>query len=118
MPHAVQSEVDVSLQSGSTEICFHLVPFVEICPSLTDSRPGDTDLGLKLIHIEYADNELIIECEGLAGRSYEIPITCPEMIAGVAGGKLVLDRVRIDFPDKNGSMFIRKTIRLKTHDAG
>jgi hypothetical protein len=118
MPHAVQPDVEVALESPFTEVRFHLVPFVEICPPVTCSRPGETDRGLKLIGVEHTDGELIVDCEGLTGQTYDIRVTCPEMITGVSGGDLVSDRIRFRLPESTDSAFIRKTIRIQTSPAG
>ena len=111
--HSVQAAVEAELHAPFMEVTFHIAETVEILPPEWISRPGDRDQGLKLIRIERIDGNLVVDCEGLGGRIYDLRITHPEQLIDVSGGELIADSIRISFPRTDGSGFVQKTVRLR-----
>jgi len=111
-PQVIQPTFCVPAENGLTQIHIQIEPTVEILPPRVDSRVGDRNKGLKIISITREGATLILECEGLAGETYALPMLHPELIQRMEGGTLEGDAVLISFPDSSRPEFLRKQIRI------
>ncbi len=111
-PQVIQPTFFIQMESETTQIHILMEPTVDILPPQVDSRVGDRNKGLKIISLNREGTALIVECEGLAGETYALPLLHQEMIQRVEGGMLEGDAVVISFPDGSRPKFIRKQIHI------
>jgi hypothetical protein len=113
-PHYVQPRITVDIKDRYTDIVFKLTPCVEILPPENTTFPGAADRGLKLISVEKHAEQLIVECEGLAGHTYHLGVTHADLILDVIGAELDFEAIRLSFPTNGSSGFVRQKIRIVT----
>jgi glycogen debranching enzyme len=74
---------------------------------------GSINVGLKLISQKYTNNNLEIITEGVAGKSYLLGMTNPELVSSVSGAEITGSHLKISFPGSEKHTFLRKVITLK-----
>lgn len=99
--------------TGREIIDLEFEPTVEILPFRLDSLVGDYDKGLKIVRVMTKEKTLRIVVEGVAGESYDLPLTKRELIQEAIGARLEGDWLSIQFPPGKEREFIRQEIILK-----
>lgn len=99
--------------TGRDIIDLEFEPTVEILPFRLDSLVGDYDKGLKIVRVMTKEKTLRIVVEGVAGESYDLPLTKRELIQEAIGARLAGDWLSIQFPPGKEREFIRQEIILK-----
>jgi len=111
LAQAVQPVVEMNLTGKDTmEIDFE--PAVEILPPANESKTGDLSQGLRIIKMEQAGKALKVIVEGLAGRTYDLPLTQSKKIASVQGAKQAAGKLLIPFSRGPQGEFIRQEVIL------
>ncbi len=110
---AVRTYVEFPLTGKDTvEIGFE--PTVEILPPTVATRTGDGDRGLKVIRVDLSvpKDGLEVIVEGLAGETYELPVTMSDRVGSVEGATLSNGRLTIRMPGPPGAGFVRHVVRI------
>jgi len=94
---------------------------VGIVPQLPVLEPGKASEGLRIISESYANEQYVIECEGLSGRTYELQIVDRDsMIVAAENAELAarqesLAILRVSF--EGDKPFMKRTITLRLRAA-
>lgn len=98
--------------SGQDTVEVAFEPTLEILPPRVESSVGDFDSGLKLIGIWREEKVLRLIVEGLAGKSYRLPLFHGEIVQEIQGGKLEGAELVIPFAGTETREFRRKEVVL------
>ena len=79
-PQVIQPTFCVPAENETIKIQIRYEPTVDILPPRVESRVGDRNRGLKIISLNKEGAALILECEGLAGETYALPLLHLELI--------------------------------------
>lgn len=109
----IQAVSFISLSENSHTLQVKFTPTVELLPSVAQTRVGDPNTGLKIIHVERDADKMSIYVEGLAGRTYSLPLLSPEFITSVSGAELIENALIIQIPQKPDKKFVAQHIQLK-----
>lgn len=99
--------------TGQDVVEVEFEPTVELLPPDLESRIGDFNKGLKIIHLELGGKNLKAIVEGLAGESYTLNLANGNLVEGAAGAELSGGRLLIQFPVGKEREFLRREIVLK-----
>jgi len=105
-----QAMAEIPVRDGTMQLDLGFVPTVEILPVVPQTRVGDGNKGLKIISVKKEASRMIIQVEGLAGSSYALGVTNPELIAKLEGATLKDDHLMLTFPDGNTGQFVSHSI--------
>lgn len=110
---SVRPSVEFPL-TGEDTVEIGFAPTVEILPPAVETRTGDANRGLKVIRVELSTPKdgLEIVVEGLAGETYELPVTMSDRIGAVEGATLSNGRLIIRIPGLLGTGFVRHTVKV------
>ncbi len=111
----IQAIAVVPIEGDAHRIEVKFTPTVEILPVITQSRAGDPNKGLKLIHLERKDAEIHIHVEGLAGQIYVLSLKNAEFVKKVTGAEFEDDKVKLAIPDKKTGGFADRYITIHLH---
>jgi hypothetical protein len=78
--------------------------------------PGSVNSGIRIVSLKEDRSDmktLRLTVEGLAGRSYDLDLVRPGMIASANGGRIENGKLRIAFDGKGKNGFTRKEVTLK-----
>ncbi len=110
---STQIEVSLFLSlDKKTEIEVALEETAEILPVLPSTELGEEDAGLKIISLAREGKKISLELEGIAGRSYFLPLYHPELVASVEGADLSSVGLVVNFPESSASHFQPKRVWL------
>jgi len=112
LAQAVQPVVEMNL-TGKDTIEIDFEPAVEILPPANESKTGDPSQGLRIIKMEQTGKALKVIVEGLAGRTYDLPLTQSKRIGSVQGAKQAAGKLLIPFSQGMQGEFIRQEVILR-----
>ncbi len=107
---AVLATAEIPVRADRIHIELGFIPTVEILPAIPNTKVGDSNRGLKIIAVEKDGSQLIIQVEGLAGKSYALGITNPGLISSVEGATPEDGHLKITFPQGNPGRFVARRI--------
>lgn len=87
-------------------------PDVEILPPAVERRTGEPDRGVKVISTRRAGGGTDLTLEGLAGKTYTVPIARAAGPLRVEGAAMEGDRLLVTMPAADKAGFTRRTVRL------
>ncbi|MGD9346890.1 MAG: GH116 family glycosyl hydrolase [Candidatus Aminicenantes bacterium] len=102
----------IPVKSKSHAIAVNFTPTVEILPVVTQSREGDPNKGLKIIHVTKEDTKLHIHVEGMAGQTYTMSLRNEEFVGDVRGATLKENELLITIPRSKNGGFVNHQITL------
>jgi hypothetical protein len=109
----IQPNITFSLQQHQTvEILFE--PAVEILPSVTDTKTGDSNKGLKIISYSFSAKNLVVIVEGLSSNAYELRVANAGRIQSVTGAVREGSALRFSMPNGPVGEFVRHTLKICT----
>lgn len=106
-------ELEIPLKKNKMKVKIFLEPTVEILPYVYKSLQGDRNTGLKIISVRREQKELMIEVEGLEGKSYCLDLLHSEMIEALEGAEIKGNSLFFRIPGDSWHKFNKKTIAVK-----
>ncbi len=100
------------LKHKTHKIEVRFTPTVMPLPAITQSPLGDSNKGLKIIHMGREDKEIHIHVEGLAGQAYTLTLLNGELVRDVKGAELEENKLKWLIPDKNTGGFVEYSITI------
>jgi len=110
----IHPQITISLKAAAVSVEILFKPTVEILPPVIKSRVGDRNRGLRILSLKRVDEQLILECEGLAGETYSLGMVNGALVRDVRGGELETDRIEIQFPSTRVGEYVRKKVVITT----
>jgi hypothetical protein len=109
---AVQPVVTAAL-TGKDVFSIDFIPVFEILPPENPTRTGDTNRGLRIIRSAWADGTLRLSVEGLAGTTYRLGLTRPDLVEKATGAVFENDKLIVRIPDGPVGQYLRHEVVLK-----
>ncbi|MBI4429991.1 MAG: hypothetical protein HY562_12835 [Ignavibacteriales bacterium] len=94
------------------EITFE--PTVEILPPLVETKPGDPNVGLKIVSINIEGKKIQAEVEGLTNRRYMLSALNLEKVERIQGASTDGNTIVIKMPPAKSDEFVRQRLVLFT----
>lgn len=110
-PRSTQIEISLAFDK-KTQVEVALEETVEILPALSATELGEEDSGLKIISLERVGKKISLELQGLAGRSYQLPLYRPELVTSIEGGEINSAGLVVKFPESQALRFQTKRVLL------
>ena len=108
----VEPSVTQTVSGGPMRFEFTYNPTVEVIPPVIHTNTGDPDQGLKIISVSAAGRELHIEVDGLAGNSYSLGVSNPQLVAKVEGARLNNSALEFTLPPTGKNEFVKYNITV------
>lgn len=105
----------LKLDEGKADVELDLDPAVAVLPPDPESRPGDANVGLRIISVQRLEDRLELAVEGLAGRSYRLRVLRADRIRSVVGGSLEGDSLVIPVPRGEAGVYVPLRVILHLH---
>jgi len=102
----------IPLNNTSHQIEVKFSPTVELLPVITQSRVGDPNKGLKIIHVGRENDKIDIHVEGLAGETYALFLRNAEFVKDVTGAELKDNTLKMVIPDTQTGGFVDHHITI------
>jgi len=112
VPYLVQPQIVIPITKDTTQIVIKIRPTVEFLPVVFPTRTGDRNQGLKIVSLRYKTGEYVLKVDGLAGKTYELPLVNSSRVREVKGAQLQNDRLIITFPQSAAVEFVRKQVKV------
>jgi hypothetical protein len=109
---AVQPVVTAAL-TGKDVFSIDFIPVFEILPPENPTRTGDPNRGLRIIRSAWADGTLRLSVEGLAGTTYRLGLTRPDLVEKATGAGFENDKLIVRIPDGPVGQYLRHEVVLK-----
>jgi len=106
-----QPRVTFSL-TGSNILELELEPAVDVLAPDNPSLTGDMNQGLKIVSVAKSGKKLTLAVEGLAGRTYVLPLLNPELASSTSGAELDGRLLKVSFPAGNEGAFVRREVTI------
>lgn len=108
----VQPMITVPIQSERHVVTVAFTPTVEVLPPVVQSEIGDESHGLRIRSVTRSGQVLALDCEGLAGWTYDLGVTQAGLIRKVDGASHKAGRLTIPFPPSDSGGYVRKTVTV------
>ncbi|HQT92459.1 MAG TPA: GH116 family glycosyl hydrolase, partial [Candidatus Kryptobacter bacterium] len=108
----IEPSVTQKVSGGSMKFEFTYKPTVEVVPPIIHTKTGDADRGLKIVSVSSTGRELHIEVDGLAGKSYSLGISNPQLVERVEGAKLNSSALEFTLPPTGKDDFVKYNITV------
>jgi hypothetical protein len=96
--------------TGLNTLELELEPAVDVLSPENPTSTGDTNQGLKIISVARSGKKLTVTVEGLAGRTYLLPLLNPELAVSASGAELDAGLLKVAFPAGNEGSFLRREV--------
>jgi hypothetical protein len=87
-------------------------PTLELLPIITHSKVGDSNMGMKIIHVDKNDEKFLIYMEGIAGKTYELTLKNTEFVKDVTGATLIDNKLIITIPKNKSGEFVNHQVTI------
>jgi len=102
----------IPLQSDSHVIKVNYKPTIELLPIITHSKVGDPNRGLKIIHVEKKEENILLHVEGISGERYDLAIKNTKLVKDITGAELKGNKLIITIPKNKEGGFVNHHITI------
>ncbi len=99
-PEGVEPIAMGTLRRGDMKVEIKYKPTVEVLPPVIHTQTGNSSTGLRLISAVLNGKAIHVSVEGIAGKTYHLPLVNSDLVRHVEGGTLAGNQVKFTIPSE------------------